>query len=34
MIKIINGDLFKATDRDIILHQVNCKGVMGGGIAK
>lgn len=34
MIKIINGDLLKATDRDIILHQVNCKGVMGGGIAK
>ena len=34
MIKIINGDLLKATDRDVILHQVNCKGVMNGGIAK
>ena len=33
MIKIINGDLLKS-DCDIICHQVNCQGVMGGGIAK
>jgi O-acetyl-ADP-ribose deacetylase (regulator of RNase III) len=29
---IINGDLLEA-DVDIILHQVNLSGVMGGGIA-
>lgn len=31
-IKIINGDLF-STDAKIIVHQVNCKGVMGSGVA-
>lgn len=33
MIKEITGDIFK-TDAAIICHQVNCKGVMGAGIAK
>lgn len=32
MIKIVDGDLLKAKE-DIIGHQVNCKGIMGGGIA-
>lgn len=27
------GDLTEATE-DIIIHQVNCKGVMGSGVAK
>lgn len=30
--KIIKGDLLKA-DADIICHQVNLQGVMGGGLA-
>lgn len=33
MIKIVYGDLMQATE-DIIVHQVNCKGVMGSGVAK
>lgn len=33
MIKIIEGNLLDATE-DIIGHQVNCKGVMGSGVAK
>lgn len=33
MIKIINGDITK-TEMDIIVQQVNCKGVMGAGLAK
>lgn len=33
MIKIIDGDIFNC-DADAILHQVNCQGVMGSGIAK
>ena len=33
MIKIKNGDLLKASE-DILVHQVNIQGVMGGGIAK
>ncbi|PPB12881.1 macro domain-containing protein [Brevibacillus laterosporus] len=32
-ITIINGDLLDATE-NIIGHQVNCKGVMGAGVAK
>lgn len=32
MIECINGDIFKCND-DVILHQVNCQGVMGSGIA-
>lgn len=33
MIKIVTGDLMDANE-DIIVHQVNCKGVMGSGVAK
>lgn len=32
--KIVIGDLFDAHDVDYICHQVNCRGVMGSGIAK
>lgn len=31
--KIVNGDIFDC-DADALLHQVNCRGVMGGGVAK
>ena len=31
--KHIKGDIF-TTDADAILHQVNCQGVMGAGLAK
>ena len=31
--RIIEGDLLKA-NADVIVHQVNCKGVMGAGLAK
>ncbi len=33
MIKVISKDLFE-TDAKFVLHQVNCQGVMGAGIAK
>lgn len=33
MIKIIEGDITK-TDKDIIVQQVNCRGLMGAGLAK
>ena len=33
MIKIVTGDLLYAAE-DIIGHQVNCKSVMGSGIAR
>lgn len=33
MIKIVNGDLINA-EEFILAHQVNCKGVMGSGVAK
>lgn len=33
MIKIKEGNILNATE-DIIGHQVNCRGVMGGGLAK
>ena len=33
MIKHIKGDIFQS-DADVILHQVNCQGVMGSGVAK
>ena len=33
MIKIVDGDILQASE-NIIAHQVNCMGVMGGGIAK
>lgn len=32
MIKIVKGDLLEATE-DVIIHQTNCQGVMGGGVA-
>lgn len=32
-LQIIKGDLLLATD-EIICHQVNCRGVMGSGVAK
>lgn len=32
MIKIINGDVL-SSNADVILHQVNCKGRMGAGLA-
>lgn len=32
MIKIIDGDLFN-TDAKFIVHQVNCQGKMGSGVA-
>ena len=32
MIKYIEGDLLK-TDVDVIIHQCNCKGAMGSGVA-
>ena len=32
MIKVINGDLFSSTAR-FIVHQVNCQGKMGSGVA-
>lgn len=31
--RIVNGDIFNC-DADAILHQVNCQGVMGSGVAK
>lgn len=31
--KIVNGNIFDC-DADVLLHQVNCRGVMGGGVAK
>ena len=33
MIKHVKGDIFES-DADIIIHQVNCQGVMGAGVAK
>lgn len=33
MITIKNGDILQSTE-DIIVHQVNCAGIMGGGLAK
>ena len=32
--EIVNGNLLEDFDGDIIAHQVNCRGIMGGGIAK
>lgn len=37
MIEVVKGDLVQALKKDevdIAIHQVNCKGVMGAGIAK
>lgn len=33
MIKIVNGNILECTE-DIIIHQVNCQGNMGGGVAR
>ena len=33
MIKIIEGNIVNA-NTDFIIHQVNCQGVMGSGVAK
>lgn len=33
MIRVVDGDIFNC-DADAILHQVNCQGVMGSGVAK
>lgn len=33
MIKIVNGNILNATE-DIMVHQVNVQGVMGGGVAR
>lgn len=33
MIRIVEGNILDATE-DIIGHQVNCRGVMGAGLAK
>lgn len=33
MIEIIEGDITKS-DKDIILQQVNCRGLMGSGLAR
>jgi O-acetyl-ADP-ribose deacetylase (regulator of RNase III) len=33
VVKYVTGDLFD-TDRDIIAHGCNCKGVMGSGVAR
>ena len=32
-IKVVQGNLLDAPE-DIIVHQVNCQGVMGGGVAR
>ena len=32
--QIVKGNLLKDFSGDIVAHQVNCKGVMGGGIAR
>lgn len=31
--RIVNGDIFQS-DADVIVHQVNCQGVMGSGVAR
>lgn len=33
MITIVQGNILNAIE-DIICHQVNCRGIMGGGLAK
>lgn len=33
MIKVIQGDIFES-NATAILHQVNCRGIMGSGVAK
>lgn len=31
--EVVNGNIFDC-DADVLLHQVNCRGVMGSGVAK
>lgn len=33
-LRVVNGDILKESVEDIIVQQVNCKGVMGAGLAK
>lgn len=33
MIRLVSGDILNATE-DIIIHQTNCFGIMGGGLAR
>ena len=33
MIKIVNGNILNAKE-NIIVHQVNVQGIMGGGVAR
>ena len=33
MINIVDGNILNCKE-DIIVHQVNCQGIMGGGLAK
>lgn len=33
MIKIVNGNILECTE-NIIVHQVNVQGIMGGGVAR
>lgn len=33
MIKIVNGNILKCCE-NIIVHQVNVQGIMGGGVAR
>lgn len=33
MVKIVDGDVLQAPEK-YIIHQVNCKGVMGAGVAR
>lgn len=33
MIKVVKGDILNAPE-NVVLHQVNCQGVMGSGLAK
>ena len=33
MIKVVNGNVLDCTE-DVIIHQVNVAGVMGGGVAR
>jgi O-acetyl-ADP-ribose deacetylase (regulator of RNase III) len=32
MLEVVDGDIF-SSDADIIAHQTNCLGIMGGGVA-
>ena len=34
MVRIVTGNILEADDRNIIIQQVNCQGVMNSGIAR